>query len=237
MKKLLFAAFFVMSALLSSEATAQKELKISEETRAMSLGQFNCLVMQLPGTKKKDVEGAWGDYVKKYKGKTKSNKSGEQFTDDATIKDMSPNTVDIYAKVVDLPNNGGTELTVWFNVGLTYLSSKDFPQQYAAGDKLLREFAGTVSAALLAEELKAEEKKLKDFEEELKSLEKAKSGHDKDILNAKETIKKQEDNIRKSEEEIKANLKSQEDKQKQINDQKKAVEDAAARLKAAGGKK
>jgi soluble cytochrome b562 len=233
MKKLLFSLFVVLG--LSQVASAQAPIQLREETKAFSLGSYNALVMPLKGTKKKEVEKEWQSFIKDYKGKTKTTKAGEIFTDDAIIKKISPNTVDIYAKVVETTE--GTELSVWFNVGLVYLSSKDFPEQYPGADAILKEFAGTVSATMIAEELKAQEKALKELEEELKKLEKEKTGRDKDISDYRETIKKQEDNIRKAEDDIKTNLKNQEDKTKQINDQKKLVEEVAERLKKAGGKK
>lgn len=233
MKKLLFCLFLLLG--MSELATAQAPIQIREESKAFSLGTFNALVMPLKGTKKKEVEKAWKDHMKQFKGKTKSNhKTGEIFTDDATIKNISPNTIDVYAKVIETTE--GTEISVWFNVGLTYLSSKDFAAQYPAADAVLKEFAGTVSNSMLEDEIKAQEKILKELEKDQKKLEKDKTGLDKDTSKAQETIKKQEDNIRKAEDKIKTNLKGQEDKNKQINDQKKIIEELQSKLKKMGKK-
>lgn len=230
MKKLL-ASFFVVFG-LSQVASAQIQTEVREENQAFSVGSFNALVIDLPGTKKKDVEKEWESFIKEYKGKNRTTKAGELFSDDAMIKKISPNTIDIYAKVVETSNPEGTKLMVWFQVGLNaYLSSKEYPEQYPTANAIMKDFAGSVSATMIEAELKAQEKALKDLEDELKKLEKEKTGRDKDILDYQETIKKQEDNIRKAEEDIKTNLKSQEDKNKQINDQKKKVEEVQGRLK------
>ncbi len=235
MRKFVFA--LAVGAVCVTETSAQIKTNIREETRNLSTGSGNALVMELPATKKKDVEAAWEDFVKQYKGKTKfDKKTGEFLSDECTIKDMSKDKVDIIVKVGELTT--GTELTAWFDLGAsTYLSSKDKPQMYPVGDRILKEFAETLSATMIEEQLKAEEKKLKEFEEELLKLEKTKTSRDKDISDYRETIKKQEDNIRKAEDDIKANLTSQDDKKKQINDQKKVVEEVQGKLKQTGKKK
>ena len=66
------------------------------------------------------------DSIKNFKGKLKYNrKIDEYFSDNAEIKDMSENAVDIISKVYD---NGaeGTTVAIWFNLGVTYLSSEKY---------------------------------------------------------------------------------------------------------------
>ncbi len=233
MKKLLFS--FALSCFLAGSAFAQPNITVREETASLAAGSGNSLVIDLPGTKEKEVREAWGDFIKSYKGKTKyDGKTKETVSDDCTIKEMSPDKVDVIAKITPNADNSGTKLNVWFDLGAnTYLSSKDKPQAYPAGDKLVREFALSVSATMIEEELKLKEKELKEMEEQLKKLEKEKTGRDKDISEYKENIKKQEDNIRKAEEDIKTNLKTQGEKTTAINEQKKTVEEVKERLKKA----
>jgi hypothetical protein len=231
MKKLILSFVFGLGLMGGSALYAQTETQVREESRPFSKGTGNCLVINLPGTKKKEIEDAWEAFVKQYKGKTKfDKKAGEYFSDECTIKDMSPDKVDIHTRVAEV--TGGTEFSVWFDLGAsTFLSSKDKPQLYPAGDKLVKEFASTVSFTMIEEQLKAEEKKLKEIEEGVKKLEKDKIARDKDIADHRETIKKQEDNIRKAEDDIKQNLVAQEAKRKEVADQKKVVDEIAAKLK------
>lgn len=209
---------------------AQIESPITEETRANSKGSFNALVMELPGTSGKETNKAWGKFIKKYKGKTKfDRKSNEHFTDDAQIKDMSDNTVDIIAKIEER-GDAGTVISVWFNLGASYLSSKDYSERYPAGEKMLKMFANQVSADMIEAELKAAEKQLKELEDQLKKQEKDEAQRTKDIEDYKNTIKKMEENISTAEGDIKKSKEEQAETKLTIEEQKKIIEDIQKRL-------
>ena len=233
MKKLFIT--LALAGFLSADTFAQANIVVREETAALATGSGNSLAIDLPGTKEKEVRESWADFIKAYKGKVKyDSKTKETVADDCVIKEMSPDKVDVIMKITTNSDNTGTKINVWFDLGAnTFMSSKDKPQAYPAGDKMVREFALSVSATMIEEELKLKEKELKESEEQLKKLEKEKTGHDKDISGYKDNIKKQEDNIRKSEDEIKTNLKTQGEKTTTINDQKKVVEEIKERLKKA----
>ena len=230
MKKLILASFALLG--LSQALSAQSvDVSIREESRAFSVGTHNAYVLSLPNTNKKDVNKAWQSFMKDYKGKTKAGKGGEIFTDDATIQTISPNTIDIYAQAFETTN--GTELAVWYNVGLDYLSSAKYPEQTAAGNIVLQKFATVMEAQMLQAQVKEHEKTLKTFESDLKKLEKEKTSKDKEISNYQNIIKKQEDNIRKAESEISNNLEKQEAKKDEIKKQKQLIEDTAKAAKKA----
>ena len=159
----------------TSSLFAQLNVAVKEETKAMSKGNYNALVALLPGTSIKDVERFWKQHLKKFKGKVRyERKVNEHVVDDATIKGMSDNTVDIYSKVEE-SGAEGVLLSVWFNLGASYLSSKDYSDRFPAGEKILLDFVDQVSVDLILDELKLQEKILKDRETELKKLEKEKS--------------------------------------------------------------
>ena len=223
----------LLSALLlgiSSSSWAQIKSLIKEETKANSKGTFNALVMELPGTSSKEVGKAWSKFIKKYKGKTKYDRRGNEYmTEDATIKEMSDNTVDIIAKVEERGQEG-TVLTVWYNLGVSYLSSKDFSDRYPAGEKLLKDFAKSVSADMIEEELKAAEKLLKDYEGNLSKLEKEEKQRTKDIETYKNTITKMEQSIVEAENDVKESKEGQGKAKVEIDDQKKVVDEIKQRL-------
>ena len=75
-----------------------------------------------------------------------------------------------------------------FNLGGAYLSSQQHPQGYPVAEKIVKEFALTVSKGLVEEELKAEMKKLKDIEDQKKDLAKDKGRLEKDIEGYKKDI-------------------------------------------------
>lgn len=227
MKTLLTTIFLVVAIAISSFAQIQSA--ITEESRANSKGSFNALVMELPGVSKKEAEKAWSRFIKKYKGKTKfDRRAGEYMTDDATVKDMSDNTVDIIAKIEE--QGEGSRIAVWFNLGVSYLSSKDFGDRYPAGEKILKDFARTVSADMIEAELKEAEKLLKEQESDLKKLEKEEQQRTKDIDDYKNTITKMESNIKEAEGDIKEAKENQGKKQTEIEAQKKVIDEIKQRL-------
>ena len=235
MKQLAILACLLV--LFCLDIQAQNQVQIREETRNMSLGSFNCLVLDLPSTSKKDVIKLWEDHAKSFKAKKTSynKKTDEIFSDDAILKEISPNTVDVYAKVNETAT--GTEISVWFNVGLNYLSSREFPQQYLGGEKVMRDFAGSLALELLEGELKTQEKALGNLESDLKKLEKDKSSKEKDIEDNRKAIQKAEENIKKLQEEVGANEVQQGSKKQEIDTQKTVVEDIKAKIRDAKNKK
>lgn len=227
--KTLMVILFALMALVST-SWGQIDSPIKEETKSNSKGSFNCLTMELPGTSGKEVSKTWGKYIKKLKGKTKfDRKLNEQVTDDATIKDMSDNTVDIIFKMEERGSEG-TAISVWFNLGVSYLSSNDHPERYPAGEKILKDFANLVSADMIEEELKAAEKKLKELEDLLKKQEKEEAQRTKDIADYQATIKKMEDNIVTAEGDIKKSVEDQANSKLTIDEQKKIIDEIQKRL-------
>jgi hypothetical protein len=231
-----FLSILFILILLSQSSIAQIKADINDEVRANSKGSFPCLVMNFSATSSDEVKDAWKSFIKEYKGKTDyENKTKEFITDDATIKDMSENSVDVIARI---ENKGekGSEMSVWFNLGVTYVSKKDFPKQYDVAVKLLEKFTKKLSADLLEEELKEEEKALRKLESDLKDLVRDESNLKSDIEKYKDTIKKMEENIKKAEEDIKQKVDEQGKKKGEIDTQKKKVGEVESNLKSMKGK-
>lgn len=228
----MLSLFFLL--FLAPCLSAQVEVQIREETRAMSQGSFNALVMDLPNSKRKDVESSWQNFMKKgFKGgKTKyDRRAAELFSDDVLIKEMSENTVDVYARVIDQTN--GTQIAVWFNLGGVYLSSTQAPERYPSADRLLRDFAQSVADELLEDELKVQEKLRKALEKDLKSLEKDQKSEVKDRRKQEDFIAKAEKEIEKIDETIRLNEEQQAGKRRDIEEQQKMINELEERIKQA----
>ncbi|WBM75879.1 hypothetical protein [Saprospira grandis] len=223
---LLFFAF-------AFQAQAQVKATLKEEVRTMSEGAHNALVVDLPNCSADKVGDIWKTFVKKnYKGKVKYKKKDKLYiSDDATVKDMSENTVDIYAMVQD-KGEEGAEIVIWFNLGVSYLSQKEFPNQFQVAEEVVNKFTKKLSADLLEDLLKAEEKTLKELEKDMKELEKDEKKLTKDIEDYKETIKKMEENIKQAEEDIKKSKEDQGTKKKEVDDQTQVVEELKQKIKA-----
>ena len=187
-------------------------------------GKNNALTILLKRTDKKEIEKNLEKFLKKnYDGKTKRNKkSGEIFSDNSKIDKMSSNTVDIYAIVDEAGED--TQLTVWFDLGGAYLSSAIHTDRFPAGEKVLNDFALTVSKAQVEEELKSQKKSLGKLEGDLKDLEKDEKKLHKDI-------KEWEEKIAKAKKEIEEKQLAQKNKVKEIETQKQVVKDVETTLK------
>lgn len=213
------------------------QIKIKEESRPMSKGSFNALVIELPDVDRKDVEKAWQKHIKSYKGKGKyDRKSDEHVSDDCVIKDMSDNTVDVHAKVIE-KGDDGVELVVWFNLGVSFLSSKDYSDRYPVAVEILNEFAVDVIIDLIEDELKEQEKILDNHEDDMKDLVKAKKKSENNIEDHKEDIKKAEEGIKEEEQNIKENIENQAKKKTEIDKQAQVVKEVEQRLRDAKSKK
>lgn len=231
MKLLLQFILLVLIAYSDSFAQTSFEFKVLEENRSMTKGNANALIINLPNTSYKKVSKLWSKYLKNFRGKIKYNrKVNEYFSDNAEIKDMSENTVDITSKVYD---NGaeGTSIAIWFNLGVTYLSSKEFPERYVLGEKVLKDFSLLVSADMIAAQLKEEEKKLESMKETLKDLEKQQTNSEDNIAKQKEIIKKAEESIVQSNKDIEESIAAQTQEKLHIKDQEKLIETIQRKLK------
>ena len=169
--------------------------QVKEGKAAMSQGSQSALYVKLENVQAKDVESEWIKYARNFNGKTsKVKKTDEYMTDDATIKDMSENTVDIYA----LAKQEGPDVQffLWFDLGGAYLDARLHSGKIGEGRKILEDFARTVRVdqmeALIKEQegvVKKMEKELADFEKDQKDAEKAIADLEKKI---EESVKNQE---------------------------------------------
>ncbi len=217
----LFCATLILCFTLRSTA------QVREKESNMSQGVKSCMVIEFPESKGDDIIDAWKDFLDHdYKAKTKRDKKNDEyFTDNAMLSGVSgSNTVDVYAKI-DEKSKTSSVLTVWFDLGGAYLSSREHPTQYDEAEKMLRRFETGVLRAQTEKELKEEEKKYKKQDEQLKRLVRDNEGLHKDIENYKEKIKKAENDIIKNNDE-------QETSKRLLKDQDEAVKKVRKKLEA-----
>jgi DNA repair exonuclease SbcCD ATPase subunit len=237
MKNYIITLVFLLSALCYT--SAQSDPKISEQIRSNSKGSFNALVMELPGKLKSLdlVEKEWKSYIKKYKGKVSySKKTDEIFSDDAKIKDMSENTVDIICKIV--PKNADNfEVVVWYNLGVVYLSSKEFSQGIAAAEVIMKDFSKIVFLNLYKEKLKAEEAVLKGLNKELDKTQKEAKTYERNVKDFESEIVKIQKKIAETKETLNSNKEKQNREKAEISKQEKIIEATKKDVEAAKRKR
>lgn len=216
MKKLIFTTFLTIACFAISFG------QIEESQKAMSTGVETAFSIVIPDASEKDMEKIWKSYMKPYKGKTKKNrKTKEIFTDNATIPQLSSNSIDVYAKMNEV--NGEVLLSVWFDLGGGFLSTETHPDKASAAQILVLQYALEVSKKTTGDELKNEEKNLKKLEKELAKLEKENSTFHKNIEMYKKKIQEAEANIKNNEAE-------QVNKNGEIENQKGKVETVKKKL-------
>ncbi|NJN77507.1 MAG: coiled-coil domain-containing protein 22 [Saprospiraceae bacterium] len=191
--------------------------QVTENQKFMSQGTFNSLSIELPDGSGKDAPKEWAKYIKQYGKAKKNRKTKEYFVDDAEVQGMSNNSVDIYAKFE------GNTLSVWFDLGGAYLSSREHIDGYAMGEQILMDFGLHLKTLMVSDEVAAEEKVLKKMEMELERLTKEKATHEKNIEDWKAKIAQ-------AELDIEQNIQDQEAKTTEIEQQKTIVDLIKGRL-------
>lgn len=209
-------------ALMAFGAFAQ--VKVSEKKVNID-GSKEGFYLSIPYGTKKEIEKELKNELKSWKGSYST--SGNVITvDDCKLKEMGDNTFDVFAKVEE-NSDGGSYVSVAIDLGGAFLNSGEHAAQAKIIESKLYKFGVSAAKNIVGEEVKIEEKALKEKEKELSDLEKEQEKLEKEI---EDYNKKIEDN-KKSIEESK---KSQEEKKKEIQAQSdilKAVEKKKADVK------
>lgn len=214
-------SIIVLIAVLAFNQLAAQE--IEEMVLPMSDGDKNALVLTLSKTDAKEVEKTWLKFIKDYDGKTKkkNKKTGEIFTDNASIETMSKNTVDIYTLIKS--KNDGSEMTVWFDLGGAYLSSTMHPESYQVAQEMLAVYAKTISVGMAEEALKVEKEVLAKEGDKLKKLDENEADMKKSIVDYQAKIKALEMEIEKNNEARKVQIKVVEEQRTKTDAAEKAL--------------
>jgi len=203
---------------INSNINAQVIPTIEKSVKMMSIGAKNAFTIKYEGTDVKTVENQWSKIMKSYKGKVKKNKAKELFADDVNLKDLSTNTVDVYATVTQDETGNNTILSVWYDLGGAFLNPTDHPSQSVAVKNMLDQASLRVGAARAENILEEEEDTLKDMNKSLDKLTKEKEDGLKKIEEAKALIAKTEAMIEE-------NDKAQVSKKAEIQAQEKTIEE------------
>lgn len=192
-----------------------QKIAVHEQSEDLGKGKNNALVVTIYGADEGDVEKDWKSLLKDYNAKVSTSK-GIMFGDNATIKEMGNNTVDIYARF-DV-KKGEIDLVVEFDLGGAYLSATQHPDKYKIAEKIMHDFAVKETAAAILDKQKAEQKNLDRLNSQEKDLEKENKNLNSDIDDYQNRIKKDQDAIVK-------NKDAQAKKQTEISNQQKVVDD------------
>ncbi|GAB4138500.1 MAG: hypothetical protein Fur0041_13510 [Bacteroidia bacterium] len=198
------------------------KIKVEEKNENIGGGKHNALVVSIFDAKQEDIEKEWKSKMRGYDAKVSGK--DEIFADNALIKAMGENTMDIYARVEKVSDNE-CRLIVGFDLGGAWLSSSQHSNQFKEAKKIVEDFARKLTKDAIDDKRKDEEKKLSKLKDEQSDLEKKNADLKKDIEDYKAKIAKAEEDIKKNEE-------SQAAKKKEIEEQQKKADDVKKRLDA-----
>jgi chromosome segregation ATPase len=208
-------------ALIVASSFAQKiKISVEEKSEKIGGGSHNCLVVTIYDASRDDVEKEWKSKMKGYDAKVSSK--DDIFADNAIIKEISENAIDVYARTEKGSNENEVKFIVGFQMGEDWLNSSKYAAQYKAAEKIVKEFATKMTRDAIGDKAKEAEKKLNGLKDDKASLEKKNKDLNTDIVDYKDKIKKAEEDIKKNEEEQKS-------KQAEVDAQQKAVDDLKAR--------
>lgn len=187
---------FILIALLlaGADMNAQKPITVSEDSLSFSKAKYPGIVVTIPEV---NYERTLKNWLKELQSGTKSKvvtENSEMSIFGSYIKDISPNPVNIYSKLMN--QDSLLRLIVSFEL------KKDYYIERANGDaelttakEFLKKFAKDQYIDEVKDQFQTEDKKLKDLNNELSSLQNEKSRMQKSIQSNKTEITTEKDNI------------------------------------------
>lgn len=189
MKKITLLAVLAFSNINFAQSLETKEIRAN-----MSKGNQPGIEVFIPYVTEDNLEDAIKKVTKKFKGdREKVKKSKEIYLDDAIIKEISENTIDIH-QIIEKEGNG-IRYRVFFNLGGAFLSSELNPKKFAYADEIVNRIALSASEIRIDDIIEEEEKVLEDLTDDKKDILDDKEDAYKDIEKAKDEIAEKEKEI------------------------------------------
>jgi peptidoglycan hydrolase CwlO-like protein len=207
--------------LLGSFSATMAQRNVVETERMMSFGSRPGFRLEFPNASADLIEDRWKEWAKKhYNAKLKKGKGGELVATGVKSSAFGSDEFSLYSKVEK--NGNGATLMVWYDLGSSFLNSRDNPSLANETIRSLNQMYYDGRRATIGVELKNEENKLKDLEKKHKNLQSENEKLHKSIEDYKARIRKAEDDIAK-------NTKDQEITLNEIATQRQVIEDTKKR--------
>lgn len=189
-------SFFTLLILLVVSISHSQVVKVDERNATFNAGSKNAIVVTIPHSNSDFVEKRIKEEIKSWGGKNGSSK-GEYTSTQSQIKEMGDKFFDGFAKIID-SKDGTVTVAFSFDLGGAFLSSSEHKDQYGAMSSKLKAFAINAAKESVSEELKDQEKILRNNKKDQESLEKDKLGLESDIENYKKKIEEALQKIEKN---------------------------------------
>ena len=199
--------------------TSQAQVKIETITENIAGGSHEAYKIEIYNPDEEVIEKKWKSLMKDYDAKFDyDKKTKEYFADNARIKTVSTNDMDIYAKILPNKTEKRTILIVSVDLGGAFLNPTTHADKHKNFEKVLYDFAITMNKEAIQANIEMAEEELKKTEKDLNSKEKEKEKAQENIADAKKKIEENENKV-------KDNNKEQEVLREKIGKQKQAIED------------
>lgn len=198
---------------------------INEVKKGMSMGVKEAFTVDVSNLSSKETEKVLMSYLKDVKGKKgpkRDRKTKEILVDDAELKTISGNTVDIYATLDGKGDN--STVTFWFDLGGAFLSQDAHPDKMEAVSEWLYNFSKAARLRTVELELEAEE-------DQLKELNKAYDKLQKEQEKLEDAIRKAEETIANAKADLKSNANAQNNSKQSIAEQERMIQEVKNKLK------
>ncbi|MCX7953579.1 MAG: hypothetical protein N3A01_00135 [Bacteroidales bacterium] len=199
-----------------------QKIIIKDDEQTIGNGNNSCFIVTIPEAKQKDVLQAWKKLTKSYDAKVKGD--NEQFADNAIIKKISENPIDIYSRFEEMKN--GTIMIVGFDLGGAYLNKKDHSKQYKEAYDILYNFAKEQAIEAINTQINEQEKIIKNYENEINDKTKKINNLEEDIkkwTNLIEKAKKDIEDLKNEVERLKQEKLKEIENLKKINEKKNSI--------------
>ena len=206
-----------LAAIVYANIASAQTISVTREKATFSTGEQNAVVTTIYQNTKDEVVDKWKDYLKNFKNEKVKFSDDELFGDDVLIKDLGKIPMDVYTRFDENKKDKTVKMMVAFNSGGAWLSAAGEPDQFAAAEKLVKDFASNTTKTVL-------EEKLKDLQKILVSLEDEQRNMERDNKNLQNDIENYKKKISQAEEDSKKNNDNQAKKKAQIDAQKSAID-------------
>lgn len=212
--------FLALLTVISCTAFAQQSILVTMDSVGSNDNLRNAFTVDIPKVSLKDVERDWLKTVGKCAKDNASVVNGENIQKGAVNQNISPEPFTLYSKLI--ATTTGVRITVWLaQNNIVSASGVANANQDLAVQKFMRDFALSAYEEALEDELKTEERKLRDFEKDM-----SKAVKEEEKLN--KGMKKNERCNEKDQEAIATNKREIQRVIDKIAEQKKMVELTAA---------
>ncbi len=218
MKTFLFLLINVV--FFTSTGSAQK-IKVAERTANLGGSVHNALAVPVFEADEKTILKEWKSLLRHYGAKS-AMLGTEPFGDNAVIKDISNNTIDIYWRVEKGASN--TIVMASYDLGGAFLSASTHSKEYRVIETIMYDFALNLTRKTIATQQRDAQRESEKRDRKLNRLVSDNQDLHKDIENHKLGIKTAEDNIV-------LNITAQKEAKELLDAQNKTLEEIKAKAK------